>query len=76
MDEKPYEAKMSPDFHPWRRDIKFLKCEEVSIKNLINDLSFIKDKQKWGFPFRRGMFEIPKHDFLIIADVMGVEIKI
>ena len=76
MDEKPYQAEMSPDFHPWRRDIKFLKCEEVSIKNLINDLSFIKDKQKWGFPFRRGMFEIPKHDFLIIADVMGVEIKI
>jgi EVE domain len=74
MDEKPYQAEMSPDFHPWRRGIKFLKCEEASIKNLIIDLSFIKDKLKWGFPFRRGMFEIPENDFKIIANAMGVEL--
>ncbi len=74
IDEKPYQAEMSPDFHPWRRNIKFLKCKEASIKNLINDLSFIKDKQKWGFPFRRGMFEIPESDFKIIAHAMGMEI--
>ncbi len=75
LDDEPYQAEMSPDFHPWRRNVKFLKCKEASIKNLINKLSFIKDKQKWGFPFRRGMFEIPKNDFLIISEAMEAEIK-
>ncbi len=74
IDEKPYQAEMSPDFHPWRRNIKFLKCKETPIKNLISQLSFIKDKKKWGFPFRRGMFEIPENDFKIIADAMDVKI--
>lgn len=70
IDDTPYQAEMSPDFHPWRRDIYFIKCKEVPIKYLINDLNFIKDKKKWGFPFRRGMFEIPEEDFLKISDAM------
>ncbi len=75
LDNETYQAEMSPDFHPWRKKIEFLKCKEASIKHFIDDLIFIKDKQKWGFPFRRGMFEIPKNDFLIIAAAMNVKIK-
>ena len=73
IDAKPYQAEMTQDFHPWRRGIEFLNCKEVPIKCLINDLNFIKDKQKWGYPFRRGMFEIPENDFLKIAKAMGAE---
>jgi EVE domain len=75
IDDKPYQAEMSPDFHPWRRNIKFVRSKETPIKNLINNLSFIKDKKRWGFPFRRGMFEIPEDDFLKITGAMEAELN-
>jgi hypothetical protein len=63
---------MSKDFLPWRRNIKFLKSKEVLIEPLLEDLNFIKDKKKWGFPFRKGSFEISCCDFELIAKSMGV----
>lgn len=68
----PYLFPMAEDFVPWRRNVTFLKSHEVSIHPLLNALSFIKDKQKWGFPFRRGCFEILQHDFHVIAHAMGI----
>lgn len=68
----PYLFKMSQDFIPWRRDVSFLQVQETPIQPLLDKLSFIKDKKKWGFPFRRGCFEIPKDDFQIIANTAGV----
>ena len=75
IDDEPYQAEISPDFHPWRRDIKFMECRETPIKDLISDLNFIQDKQKWGFPFKRGMFEITKNDFIKIVNAMGVRLE-
>lgn len=54
----PYTFEMSEVFIPWRRNITFLKSKEVSIELILEKLSFIRDKKKWGFPFRRGSFEI------------------
>lgn len=68
----PYLFAMSEDFVPWRRDVSFLKCREIPIQTLLNELSFIKDKQKWGFPFRRGCFEISQQEFQVISRAMGV----
>jgi len=68
----PYTFEMSEDFIPWRRNVTFQKSKEVLIEPLLEDLSFIKDKKKWGFPFRRGSFEIPNKDFELIAKRMGV----
>lgn len=49
----------------FRRKVRFLSTNEVSIHdhNLIDQLDFIKNKQKWGFPFMRGYVEINKEDF-------------
>jgi predicted RNA-binding protein len=69
-DEELYQFEMTPDFIPWRRNIDFKKCQEVPIKPLINELSFIKDKTHWGFMFRFGMFEIPEIDFKKIQNGM------
>lgn len=69
---KAYPFAMSEDFIPWRRDVYFLKSRETPIKHLLAELSFIKDKQKWGFPFRRGCFEISGEDFQVIARAMGI----
>lgn len=69
---EPYTFEMSKDFIPWRRNVTFLKAKEVPIEPLLEKLTFIKDKKKWGFPFRRGSFEIPRKDFELIAKGMGV----
>ena len=72
IDERePYTFKMSEDFIPWRRDVVFVKAKEVPIEPLLGELTFIKDKKKWGFPFKRGSFEIPWKDFELIAKNMG-----
>lgn len=69
---EPYTFEMSKDFIPWRRNVTFLQSKEVPIEPLLEKLSFIKDKKRWGFPFRRGSFEIPRQDFELIAKSMGV----
>ena len=68
----PYIFKMSQDFIPWRRDVSFLKSQDAPIEPLLNSLSFIKDKKRWGFPFSRGCFEISRNDFQFIAHAMGI----
>ena len=45
-DEEPFQAAMTPNFHPWRRRMNFLPYEEAPIQPLLDDLSFIQDKQR------------------------------
>ena len=69
---EPYQFEMSKNFIPWRRDVAFNKeAKDADIKPLIEKLSFIKNKDRWGFPFRWGCFEIQKEDFQIISHAMG-----
>jgi hypothetical protein len=72
VDDAPYQAEMTPDFHPWRRGVRFLTCEEAPIADLLGELSFIGDRAHWGYVFRRGLFEIPAVDFRRIAAAMHV----
>ena len=65
-----YQFEMSPGFVPHRRDIRFLQANDAPIRPLIEQLSFIKDKNKWGYVFRFGHLEIPKSDFDLIASMM------
>ena len=69
-DEEPYQVEMTPEFHPWRRRVEFLPCEEVPVRPLVEELGFIHDKQRWGFPFCRGLFEVPRVDFERICHAM------
>jgi hypothetical protein len=69
---EPYTFEMSKDFIPWRRNVTFLRAREAPIEPLLEALTFIKDKKKWGFPFRRGSFEISRLDFELIANNMGI----
>jgi len=65
-----YQGNMGGGFKPYRRDVAFLECNQVPIHPLIPDLSFIKNKQSWGYMFRFGFFEIPKDDFDLISSLM------
>lgn len=70
-----YQVEMREDFHPWRKPVQFLAAREAPIRPLIDSLSFITDKRRWGFPFRRGLFEISQADFALIAAEMAVAIE-
>lgn len=68
-----YQVEMAPDFKPFRLDIDYLPSEQAQhapIKPLINRLSFITNKDKWGAKFRFGFLEIPESDFKIIYNSM------
>lgn len=69
-DDEVFQFQMTENFCPSRRNIEFFESKEVSILSLINDLSFIQNKQSWGYPFRFGFFEIGKNDFDLISSKM------
>ncbi len=71
--QEPYQFQMSPDFVPWRRAIVYCPASNAAIEPLIDQLTFIPNKTKWGFPFRRGCFTISEQDFLLIAKAMGMD---
>jgi len=73
-DDEAYQVEMRPGFHPWRRRVSFLDCHEAPIEPLIPALGFLPDKQRWGFPLRRGLFEISADDFRVIAAAMAVAV--
>lgn len=66
-----YQVEMSPDFKPFRVDVKFHECQDAPIKPLIDRLSFIRDKTHWGAAFRFGYLRVPEVDFRLIAQAMG-----
>jgi len=72
VDEDLYQVEQAPGFTPWRRNIEFVSSVEVPIKPLIEQLSFIQDKSRWGYMFRFGLFKIPRADFAVIAKEMAV----
>lgn len=69
-DDEIYQHKMSDDFIPYRRNIKYHACKETAILPLIEELSFIPNKKSWGYPFRFGFFEIGEDDFKLICGKM------
>ena len=70
IDDKPYNVQVSDTFKPYRRDVKYLKSKTADIRPLIKQLSFIKNKKKWGFYLMSGFAEIPKEDFELIRAAM------
>ena len=57
----------------WRRKVDFLSCGSSPIEPLVPSLNFIPDKEKWGLPFKKGLFPIDQADFEKIAQAMGIE---
>ncbi len=71
-DDAPFQFNQSSKDKPWRRRLSFLDSTNASIRPLIEELSFITDKEQWGLPFKLGLFEIESADFQKIASAMGV----
>lgn len=73
---EPYRSNMEGGFVPYRRDVQFVAAQETPIRSLLSHLSFIKNKQSWGYVFRFGLLEIPELDFQTIAATMKAEVTI
>ncbi|HZO79192.1 MAG TPA: EVE domain-containing protein [Solirubrobacteraceae bacterium] len=69
-DEELHQVEMAPGFMPWRRNLEFVACDETPIRPLIDSLSFIRNKERWGYVFRFGLLEIPCRDFDVIKSAM------
>lgn len=69
-----YQVEMSEDFHPYRVDVGFMRCQQAPIRPLIERLSFIKNKQSWGAAFKFGYIKVPEADFTLIGEAMGVRL--
>lgn len=67
VDSEPVQVEQFPGFAPWRRTVKYEKAAEVDVHPLIDRLSFIKNKSRWGAAFRFGFLEISGADFAVIA---------
>jgi hypothetical protein len=70
---EPYQALMAPGRNGWRRDVDYCGARPAGIVPLITELSFIKDPAHWGMAFRRGLFQVPRTDFMKIARAMGLD---
>jgi predicted RNA-binding protein len=70
LDHEPYQPDAHSDFKPYRRDVSFKENQEADIRPLIEKLSFIKNKKRWGFYLIRGFREISKDDFEVIKHAM------
>jgi predicted RNA-binding protein len=68
--EEIYQQDMGGGFVPFRLKVQFLPSKDVSIRPLIEELTFIKDKTHWGAPFRFGTLQISEEDFRLIAGKM------
>jgi len=71
-DEEIYQVEESESFKPFRRRVSCLKTNDAPIAPLISVLSFIPNKQSWGYVFRFGLVEIPESDFNLIKKAMNV----
>lgn len=69
-DDAPTQVEQFGGFCPFRRAMAYKKCAEVPIQPLLLDLTFIKNKQRWGMAFRFGFLEILADDFTRIAKPM------
>ena len=66
-----YQVEVTPDFKPHRVDVQFVPSKEAHIKPLVEHLSFITSKSRWGAAFRFGLVQVPARDFALIAERMG-----
>jgi len=69
-DRATSQVTVTPVFKPWRRRMEFIRADEASIVPLAETLSFVTDKAALTMPAKRGLFEIGREDFLIVAAAM------
>ena len=73
--DEPYAFDMGNGFVPYRRDVLYLSAQEMPIAPLLDDFEFIENRQRWGYKFRFGLFDVSDNDMRLIARAMGADLK-
>ena len=71
---EPYAFDMGGGFVPFRRDVAYVAAQEASILPLLDEFEFVEDRQRWGYKFRFGLFEVSEHDMRLIALAMAADL--
>ena len=69
----PYPFDVGGGFVPNRRDIVYVPSQEASILPLLDAFEFVENRQRWGYKFRFGLFDISDHDMRLIAQAMDAD---
>ena len=67
---EPYAFDMGGGFVPYRRDVAYVAAKQTAILPLLDDFEFVENRQRWGYKFRFGLFDINDHDMRLIAHAM------
>ena len=72
---QPYAFDMGDGFIPYRRDVAYVTAQEASIVPLLDQFDFVENRQRWGYKFRFGLFEVNEHDMRLIAMTMRADLN-
>lgn len=72
---EPYPFDMGGGFVPNRRDVAYVPAQEAVIHPLLDAFEFVENRQRWGYKFRFGLFDISDHDMELIARAMDADMN-
>jgi len=72
---QPYPFDMGGGFVPHRRDVAYLPVQPARIEPLLDDLEFVENRQRWGYKFRFGLFEVGPTDMRRILHAMQAPLE-
>jgi hypothetical protein len=70
---EPYAVNMGGGFEPFRRDVIYVPAIETPITPLLDCFEFVKDRARWGYKFRFGLFMVTDADMRLIANAMQAD---
>ena len=63
---------MTPGLPGWYRRMQWLDSRPADIYPLLDQFSFVVNRQHWGMYFRKSLFRIDRRDFALLAEAMNV----
>ena len=72
----PYAFDMGGGFVPFRRDVAYVSAQEAPISPLLDRFEFVKDRARWGYKFRFGLFRVSDADMRLIATAMQADAQL
>ncbi|MDT8990852.1 EVE domain-containing protein [Curvibacter sp. APW13] len=73
---EPYRFDMGGGFVPYRRDVAYVPVQPAPIVPLLDQLDFVEDRQRWGYKFRFGLFEVGDADMRRIVQAMQAPLEL
>jgi predicted RNA-binding protein len=56
------------EIYPWRRKISIILNKQISARNIIKELSFVRNQSRWGLYLIRGVRRITAEDYKVISN--------